>query len=46
LADHLYSIKRRIFFLLIAKAFWNHQHRWWFSLYKKSSRNREQMIIL
>jgi hypothetical protein len=29
--------QRRIFFLGIAKAFWNHQHCWWFSSYKKES---------
>ena len=27
--------QRRIFFLLIAKAFWNHQPGWWFSLTKE-----------
>ena len=29
--------QRRIFFLLIAKAFWNHQPGWWFSLYKEKT---------
>ena len=30
--------QRRTFFLCIAKAFWNHRHCRWFSLYKKSNR--------
>ena len=29
--------QRRIFFLPIAKAFWNHQPDWWFSLTKKKA---------
>lgn len=29
--------QRRIFFLCIAKAFWNHRHCRWFSLYKKAA---------
>ena len=32
LADYLYSTKGGYSFLLIAKAFWNHQPGWWFSL--------------
>jgi hypothetical protein len=31
LADYLYSTKGGYSFLLIAKAFWNHQPGWWFS---------------
>jgi len=31
LADQLYYTSKEVFFLRIAKAFWNHQHCWWFS---------------
>jgi len=36
LADLLYYKSKEVLFLLIAKAFWNHQHCWWFSGYKKN----------
>ncbi|MBQ8145732.1 MAG: hypothetical protein IJ039_03030, partial [Clostridia bacterium] len=37
LADHFYYTKGGLFFLRIAKAFWNHRHCRWFSVYKKSN---------